>query len=239
MDLGTCPRCGAEWRKGIERCYKCGYVPIGAGVKAEKKARKRFRKYVEPGSGRGLVFFVLIGVIGFGGWKYKPWENDWAVLRGWMGQGRIQDVTGEWDVVKSLALKPGSEMLLANRYSGGRLKFAKKGSFGISMKEGESAREGEGSFKTDGRKVQVTGLRAKEGSATLPTKFEMMLTWTSADLAIGAVGTNEILYLRRKKKDQGLLSMFKFGMKPGEDAKVPGAMRGVIANLKDQVEKSQ
>ncbi len=239
MDLGRCPRCGADWPTGLERCNKCGYVPIGAGVKAEKKPRRRVGKYVEPGSSRGFVFICLFGVLAFGCWKYHPWENDWALVRYWMGQGRVQDVRGEWDVVKSVAVKPSASALVANKYSGGRLKFSEKENFSISLRSGEKSQDGAGRYRTDGRLVHVESLKPTDGSAQLPTNFSMTLTWTGPDMAMGAIGGNEILYLRRKKKDQGLLKMFRFGLKPDADTKVPGAMRGIIANMKDQMDKAE
>lgn len=238
MDLEKCPRCGAKWPGG-DFCGSCGFVPIGAGIKNDKKKRKRRGKYVEPGSMRGSLAILFVGIIGIGAWVYKPWREDWALVRYWLGQGHIHNVAGEWDIVKAVSLKRGQSTLIAQRAAGGYFKFADKGKMKLTLRTANEDVSGEGLYKANGRNVSVVNLRTKDGVAKLPTTMNLALSWQNPDTVVASVSPNEVVYLRRRKEKGGLANLFHFGMKPSGSVGVPEPMKGVISSLKKQIENEQ
>jgi hypothetical protein len=235
MDLDRCPRCGNAW-KGGEKCRTCGFVPIGAGLaKLPKKKRKRHGRYVEPGSSRGFLSVVLLGVVGWGLAKYQPWTDDWELIRSLLGQGRHHSLVGEWDIVKTLSLSPKKAVISADK---GLLKFNPDGKVAFNLHRGDDETSASGTYAVLGEAVAVTDIRNGVSEAgALPPGLNLRLAWTGPDSLVASCAGSEALYLRRHRIGH-LAEMLRLGLKPGQDA-TPGKMRGVVATESTQVSEDK
>lgn len=218
MDLVTCPKCGNDWQGG-EKCLKCGFVPIGAGLdKMKKKKRKRRARYVEPGSWRGFLTtgtFVGIGVFCF---AYKPWQDDWEMMRALFGQGRHHSVVGEWEIVKTVALDKQKAILASNQVRKGTLSFSEKGQVKMSFQSAAAKTSAQGDYHVSGVQVALNKISTSEtGAGQLPTSMTMQLAWTGPDTVVAACNGAEALYLRRRNKGNSLVKMIHMGIKPGSE----------------------
>ena len=196
MDLERCPKCGNKWVGGFEKCMECGFVPIGAGLKnAPKKKKKRNGKYVEPGSARGLLVFVLLGLIGFGCFRYQPWNDDWEMVRAMFGQGRHHDLVGEWEIVRTYKINKDKPAVLgAPGVKPGTMNFSKKGSVKMVFKaQGEKA-VADGRFVVDGQLVAVNAVKSGSALLALPSSMKMKLAWS---------GPNQRPWARRRSTCAG------------------------------------
>lgn len=239
MDLDRCPKCGAAWQGG-DVCRNCRFVPIGAGLdKLPKKKKKKARRYVEPGSAQPLLVTVFIGLIGFGAYRYQPWTDDWEMVRAMMGQGRRHSVVGQWEVVKTLSVKKSEGRLIGTRpIQRGMLDFSKSGIVKVNLYRGTAQTLGVGKYAVAGQLVALNGLRASEtGVGPLPANLNLKLAWTGPDSVVATDGS-EAIYLRRKPQGSPIAKLMQMRLKPG-NAEVPGAMRGVIATMQNNIDQAQ
>ena len=183
--------------------------------------------------------FIFLGILGFAAWKFQPWQEDWALVRYWLGQGHVHDVRGEWDIVKAIRLKPQQSTVIAARASGGYFKFSDKGSVKLNLKAGDNEIDGSGTYKASGRTISVVNLRTQDGIAKLPTTMNLNLTWQGPDTFVASVSPNELIYMQRRKQKTGLARLMQFGVKPGANAPVPEAMKGIIGKMKEQINSEQ
>jgi len=216
MDLQRCPKCGDAWSKGADKCFKCGFVPIGVGLDKIKKKKKRVRRYVEPGSWRGFLSFgTVIGVMTFCAVK-QPWTDDWELVRSWFGQGRHHSVVGTWEIVKAVSVDKKKAVLSAQRVNHGTLTFNDKGSLKFALKSGKQETKAEGDYKVAGVLVVVDKISTSDGgSLQIPPAMNMSLAWTGPDSLVASCNGAEALYLRRRQKEGGLANLIHTGLKPG------------------------
>ena len=238
MDLDRCPRCQAKW-SGSDFCGACGFVPIGAGLKGAPKKKKRRSRYVEPGSARSFFSLVVAGGIGFGCYKYQPWQNDWAVIRYLLGQGHVRKVDGDWDIVKAVSLKPGKPTVIASHVSGGYFKFANKENVKVCLFQGDDEMEATGLYQANGRKITVVNLRTQDGAAKLPTSMVLLLTWQGPDTVIAAISPNELLYMQRRKAKSGLAGLVQLKVKYDGTTAVPDGMRSPFDKMKKGISNEE
>lgn len=238
MDLERCPKCGDAWMGG-EKCRKCGFVPIGAGLdKLPKKKKKRARRYVEPGSARGLLTFAVLGLGGYACFAYQPWRDDWELVRALFGQGRHHSVEGDWEIVKTLEFKKGKSVIASTKPSKGTLKFTKDGSVKIDLQRGQRKTAGQGKYLVAGHLLAMNGLKASASEVgPLPTSLKMNLAWTGPNTLVASCNGAEAIYLRRHSKGNPLVRLMQMGLKP-QKGEVPGQMRGVIATMQNNVNQS-
>jgi hypothetical protein len=235
MDLDRCPKCGARWSGG-DFCNSCKFVPIGVGLdKLPKKKKKKNRKYVEPGSSRGFLVFILIGAVGYGSFRYQPWKDDWELVRSLFGQGRHHSLVGEWEVVKTVAISPDKAWASKTSVKKGTVKFSAKGSVDIDLVHESSDTVATGKYVQNGVKVALRDVRTTgEDESSIPGIINMNLAWTGNDTVI-AIDKSQAIYLHRHKKGNPLLTFMQMGLKKGsqtdKDATVPDGMRGVIGNM--------
>lgn len=239
MDLDRCPKCGTAWQGG-DVCRNCRFVPIGAGLdKLPKKKKKKARRYVEPGSAQPLLLTVFIGLIAFGGYRYQPWKDDWEMIRAMMGQGRRHSVVGEWEVVKSVMVKKDKDHLIGSRpIQRGTLTFSKVGTVKLNLTRGPAKTSAVGKYEVSGQLVAMNGIRTSEsGAGSIPSGLKYKLAWTGPNSVVATDG-GEAIYLRRKSQSNPIARLMQMGIKPG-NAEVPGAMRGVIATMQNNVDQAQ
>ncbi|AIE86365.1 hypothetical protein OP10G_2997 [Fimbriimonas ginsengisoli Gsoil 348] len=217
---------------GGDKCRSCGFVPVGAGLdKLPKKKKKRNRKYVEPGSARGLLVTLALGMAGVGAWVFKPWEDDWELVRSLFGQGRHHSVVGEWEIVKTLEIKKGKSVFAANRVNKGTLKFSKDGSVKLAFQRGGGKTDAQGKYLVSGRLVAMNSIQASEAQAgILPTSMKLDLSWTGPDSVVASCNGAEAIYLRRHPEGNPLVQLLRMGLKP-QKADSPGAMRGSLSTM--------
>jgi hypothetical protein len=241
MDLDRCPRCGSKWMGG-EFCPNCKFVPIGAGLKNSKKKKKKVRRYVEPGSSRGLLTVIFLGLVGYGCFKYQPWKDDWEMVRAVFGQGRHHSLVGEWEVVKTVAAKNQQGMVARDNVEKGIVKFSDKGGVKMDLMHPQSETLASGMYKVDGTKVAMRDLRTTgDSSDPIPTVINMNLAWTGKDNVI-AMDKTEAIYLRRHKSGNPLTTFMQMGLRKDvkpDSGQIPGEMRGVIGNLKRSMQDNE
>lgn len=235
MDLDHCPKCGAQWQ-GNDRCRQCGFVPIGAGLdKLPKKRKKRARRYVEPGSMRPMLTYGFVGLVGFGCFQYKPWQDDWELIRALMGQGRRHNIVGQWEVVKSMTIKRDGTLIFGKKpIQKGLLTFGKTGGFALDLYQGGQKSAGRGKYVVTGQLVAVNGLQVTGSDQKLPNPLKFRLSWSGANSLLATNGSEAIYLRRRAKSGSPIANLMQMGLKPGK-AEAPGAMRGVIATLQKNV----
>jgi hypothetical protein len=224
---------------GGEKCRKCGFVPIGAGLdKLPKKRKKRARRYVEPGSARGLLLFAVFGLGAYACFAFQPWKDDWELVRELFGQGRHHSVVGEWEIVKTLELEKGKSVIAAAKPNKGSFKFSKDGKVNINLVRGEHKTAGQGKYAVAGRLVAMNSLRATESEAgPLPTALNMNIAWTGPNTLVASCNGAEAIYLRRHPEGNPLVRLMQMGLKP-QKGEVPGQVRGAIATMQTNVNKT-
>ncbi len=209
MDLERCPKCGNRWVAGLEKCMGCGFVPIGAGLKAAPRKKRRIGKYVEPGSARSLFTFVLVGLLVFAGYRYQPWNDDWEMVHALLGNPRHHSLIGEWEVVRTFKINKDKPPVLSQAgVKTGTLNFSKKGDVKMVFKpQGEKA-TANGMFVVDGTMVAVNRVQSGSASLALPSAMKMKLAWSGPNQLIASVGS-EALYMRRLGNSNPLLKLMK------------------------------
>ena len=200
MDLEICPKCGINWNRW-NRCPSCGFVPIGVGLdKLPKKKRKRVRKYVEPGSGRGFLTTMLLFSIGTFAYMYKPWEDDWELMRRMVGQGRYHSIVGKWQISKSITHKINGESLFGHpNIDKAVIQFTKSGVLKMVVAKNENMSQASGQYEQKGLKLLVDAL-AGDTPTPLPNTLSANLAWVGADMCVANIKGHETIYLRRRKK---------------------------------------
>ena len=239
MDLDRCPKCGLPWSGG-DFCASCKFVPIGVGLdKMPKKKKKKNRKYVEPGSSRGLLTFIFLCLAGWGTYKYKPWQDDWELVRSIFGQGRHHSLVGEWQVVKTVTVKPDQAWVGREAVKKGTVKFSDKGAVKIDLIHDSTETLANGKFEQKGVIVAMRDVRTSgDGADSVPTVIDMNLAWTGNDSVI-AMDKSQAIYLKRRKSGNSILTFMQIGLRKdakADDGKVPEQMRGVIGSMKRAAE---
>ena len=240
MDLERCPRCGGEWDGG-DICPNCKFVPIGVGLKktdaqsTAKAKKKKYKKYVEPGSANGLLSIVLFGLLGFGAYRYQPWQDDWEMVRSLFGQGRHHSIVGDWEVVKTLAVSRQDRIIARDNVQKGSFTFSKDGAVNIDLVNEESQTTATGTYLVDGtmvalRELQVSG----ESSEAIPKNVSFNLAWTSSDDVV-AMDKTEAIFLHRRKAKGSLATFMQVDLKQGEKldlGKGSSETRGSFSDIK-------
>lgn len=241
MDLETCPRCGSKWTGG-DFCPNCRFVPIGAGLKPGQKKKKKVRRYVEPGSSRGFLIFMFVGLAGYGLFRYQPWKDDWEVVRALFGKGRHHSIVGEWEVVKTINIDKGQGMVARGNVQKGKFKFTKKGSVSIDLVHPQSETSATGKYEVVGTSVAMKEMQASgDTSESIQNAISMNLAWSGSDNVI-AMDKTEAIYLKRHKTGNPLLTFMQMGMRKPEktdDSQVSGEMRGVIGDMKRSMQDNE
>jgi hypothetical protein len=216
-------------------CRNCRFVPIGAGLdKLPKKKKRRVRRYVEPGSSRPFLTFAFLGLFAWGCVQYKPWEDDWELVRALMGQGRHHSVVGKWEVVKHVTIKTGGKPLIGRRViEKGLLTFGDKGKVSVTFVQGTKKTAASGRYSVTGHLVSMNEIKTSSTAVgKVPDKLDLRLSWSGPNKLV-ATNPNEAIYLRRREEGGSTFSgLLQMRLKP-ESAKVPGAMRGVIATMEE------
>ncbi len=212
MDLGICPRCGATWRGG-DTCNQCHFIAIGAGLdKLPKKKKRRIRRYVEPGSTRGLFSTCAIGMFVFLNVKVQPWKDDWEPIKSWFGAGRHHSVQGRWVVEKVIRHEGG----LIAPYDKGRVSFTRDGKIKLNLLKGSSEVDANGSYFQKGTLVAINDLGATgDTDQSFPTSLEMKLIWNGSENSLIAQDSGELVFMRRKDGPSAMARFLQLEIKPG------------------------
>lgn len=200
MDLGICPRCGRTWPGG-EYCPNCGFIPIGAGLsRLPKKKKKKIRPYREPGSATPLlIFLALIGGVG-SVYKSKPWEDGWDRVRALFGHPRLHDITGNWEVVRTVQLNTAQ----AGPFQSAKLDEATitfTPDAGVVFKLQRDGRDltAKGTYEVDGTTVHIRNVHTEDdGGPPLPREMDLPLAWNGDGEVVAATSPDEEIYLHRE-----------------------------------------
>jgi hypothetical protein len=94
-----------------------------------------------------------------------------------------------------------------------------------------------GLYAVKGQLVALNDLKPSAAEAgALPAKMELKLAWTGPDTFV-ASNEGQALYMRRHTPGNPIVRLMQMGLKPGK-AEAPGAMRGVIATMQNNVNRS-
>ena len=192
MDLGKCPRCGEAWPTGDEICRKCGFIPIGAGlraqtVEAEADEKARYRTIEldlglerEPGSRPGLILSALLLIFVSVAYDQKIWVNQWQPLKVLMGAPKPPDIVGDWAIVSSEQLdKEG----IAAKVQGlsGDFQFGKNGAARIHLYRSFDEMQATAQYSQNGSMIHLDHLEGNNGPSELPDQVDLSLGWRKGD----------------------------------------------------------
>lgn len=93
MKIDKCARCGSRMSAALPSCEMCGWVPIGAGLKASGPKAPR-RRLIDPSRGGFYVMLVAFGIGVFA--LHQARATDWVV-------GRAMETGKSLQTVQSLA----------------------------------------------------------------------------------------------------------------------------------------
>lgn len=195
-----------------------------------KKPKRKKKAYVEPGSSAGWLMFVFAAVTGFGLYTYQPWENDWELVRNWLGQSRHHPIVGEWEIRKSVVTSPENAPIIADK---GKLVFNDGGRVEINLEKDQNKTDAHGLYVVQGTRLAVNGL-SSTGSNALPTNLKMQLTWDGPNALIATVNNGETLHLARHSRAAGLLTMLRLGVKK-DKVEAPGEMKSVVESMRNNI----
>jgi hypothetical protein len=234
MDLGSCPKCGGAWVVGDERCRHCRYEAIGAGLSRLPKKKKKYRRYIEPGGSAPFLTLVLAGLLGFGAYKYQPWNDDWEAFRALFSIGRHHSLKGTWDVVETMRYQDAKKNVFSQQnVAKGSMTFDGKETVKVDVQVGDDWAEAKGHYLVDGVNVKLAGLKpTHESDVAIPRNISLSLAWSGPNQFLASISDNDVLYMRRK----GAVSLAKLiHMQLTKAAKTnPNGLRGIIAALQKQ-----
>lgn len=189
VDLGKCPRCGQDWSPGDELCPHCGFVPIGAGLKAQAKsaeiqadpARQRaieldlgFQR--EPGSRPGLILTAILLILMSIAYDQKVWTNDWEPIRILAGAPPSPNIVGDWGITASEQLdREGIDAKVQGLT--GDFVFGQNGAARVHLYRGFDEMEATGQFSQRGTTVILYHLEGTNGGTSLPESVTLNIVW--------------------------------------------------------------
>lgn len=210
MDLGKCPRCGAEWTPGDEICPHCGFIPIGAGLRSaatpgdneRSAARERSIELDlgierEPGSRPGLILSALLLIVLAFAYDAKVWTNEWQPLRVAFGAQPSPEITGDWGITVSEELDREG---IAAKVQGlaGSFQFGKNGTARIHLYRGFDEMEATGQFSQSGNSIQLKHLEGTNGGSQLPSQVNLNVVWRHGDqMQVDIEGQERVTLMRQ------------------------------------------
>jgi hypothetical protein len=179
--------------------------------------------------------FVFIGLVVGGAFWYQPWDNDWELVRGLLGQARHHSLVGEWEVVKTISLNNEPGIVARDSVEKGKFKFTKKGEVSFNLVHPASETDANGTYEVEGTTVAMRDLRTRgDSSDTIKNVITMNLAWSGSDDVI-AMDKTEAIFLKRHKAGNPLVRFMQMGLKSGEKPGVDqtdNQTRGVIGPVK-------
>ncbi len=233
MDLGSCPKCAANWVKGDERCRQCGYTAIGAGLsRLPKKKKRKVRAYVEPGNSTPLLSFTLVVILLWGGYYYRPWTEDWDFVRSMFGAGRHHPLKGNWEITETLNVKgEDSNAFTKLQVATGSFSFDGSEDVKVVITNSSGTATAKGHYLVDATKVTLFGLTASGDSTTsIPKELKLTIAWTGPDAFVAAVSEQDTIFVRRKDGSDELKKMAHMVMSKNVE-EAPDSVRGLISTI--------
>jgi len=203
MDLGTCPKCATNWIDGDERCRACGYTAIGAGLsRLPKRKKKKVKAYVEPGGSMPMLSFTLVISLLWGGYYYKPWSEDWDLVRSLFGAGRHHSLKGEWELTETVRAQGLQRNLFTQQQiASGSMSFDGDETVKVAVTNAFGTISAKGHYTVDGTKVVITNLTpTSETSTPVPKELHLDIAWTGPDDFAAALAPDDLMLMRRKEK---------------------------------------
>jgi hypothetical protein len=179
---------------------QCGYLAVGAGVKAPPKKKYKKGRYREPGSATPfLAFLLVLAVLGWAGVE-QPWRNAFESVRVAFGAEPSRSVEGRWEVLKLVAVDPVSKRELGSTsMATGSLAFDKDRRAQIRLLQGGTNFAINGAYEVNGYSLTLRELSANP-QMQLPPAIDSRLSWLNQDAVVLAMNTNAALYLRRMER---------------------------------------
>jgi hypothetical protein len=175
-------------------------VAIGAGLsRLPKRKRKKPKRYVEPGGSMPMLSFTLIGMLFGGAYIYRPWDDDWDLVRAWLGEPRHHSIKGDWYVIETLrAYNSAAGTFDNDEVSRGEFVFGDGGKVTIKITNSFGEIDAMGAYEVTGEHVNILNITpAHQYSSKLPSKLSMDLGWNGANAFIAVIGPGDTLFMNR------------------------------------------
>jgi hypothetical protein len=204
--------------------------------KLPKKKRKRVRRYVEPGSSRSFLVTMLLISIGTFTYMYKPWNDDWELLRRLVGQGRYHSIVGKWQISKSITHRAnGSSLFGPPSIDRGMIQFTKAGVIKFVVAKNDATSQANGQYEQKGLKLLIDALSG-DTPTPLPNTLTASLAWIGSDMCVANFKGHETIYLKRRKAsvaDTDLAKRFStLDVPESVDEQKSGGVRGWLGTYK-------
>ena len=201
VDLEKCPKCGKAWSGG-EFCSDCGFVPVGAFLKAQpKKKKKKHRKYREPGGSTGFLSLVFLACLGYVAVANKVWSNNFQPIRELIQGPQPGNLRGTWTVVQSVIPADGRSEFARESTRTMTFRFEDDGKVAIDIRGELEATKASGTYRVEAQNLVLEALTFDPpGTQVYPDTASVLLSWSGPDALIATVGNSETLYLRRDAK---------------------------------------
>lgn len=244
MNLEKCPRCGARWTGG-GHCISCGYVPIGANIKAQNKKSRPKRRWADP---TGTPFWIWIVLLGGAAWgASKLGLVDKAV--GAVGEMRAEmdrkpPVQGTYRIVSSAPAKKGATPILFDKkIQAGSVALDKEGHMKFRLNGETSQNVMLSKYEWNGKQFLLRDIRLGSADSPAPASADMrMLTvelhQKDENTIVLIIGGKERLLLQ-KVSDKPDLTSREFNEVLGHKVDAPAELKGVMNRLKAQMEEEE
>jgi len=200
VDLGRCPKCGDSWARGAEKCRKCGYTAIGAGLaKLPKRKRIPAPKYEEPGAWTPFLAFTF-GFLALAYTAYaQPWKDGFTKLKAQLGITSEPGIVGEWEVSRIIyPPTPESTMGIREETIKGLFSFAKNETFKANILVRPSPVKAEGKYKLLAGKLAVRSVSAMP-SNSFPTDVDCTVNFVTEDQVVATFPNSTALFMNRTR----------------------------------------
>ncbi len=178
-----------------------------------------------------MLGFTLVAILAWGGYYYRPWSDDWDLIRGLVGSGRHHSLKGDWQVVETLRVKDATDNIFSRvQVASGSMSFDGKDAIKLAITNDAGTATANGHYTVDGVNVAIFGLSPSSDSTTpIPKNLRFTVEWTGPDECLVFLSPDDTLKLRRKEgNDLSKLTHMAL-TKSVEDA--PDSVKGLIATV--------
>lgn len=133
----------------------------------------------------------------------QPWQNDWAGIRGLLGQPVASDLRGNWRICRTVVTRPSVGLVVPNGTADGRVVFGPAGRVAFQFALGQVRSKVSGTYEVRGAEVVFNDLRGG-AEANLPQRLIVKLVWTGRDSFVANVGNSELVFVRRETQQESI-----------------------------------
>lgn len=205
-----------EWPAGSERCRSCGYVAIGAGLgKLPKKKKRRAGKYREPGSSTPFLSCALVVALGYYGFAYRPWENNFERIRTLFGGEPSLHVEGDYEVLKMVQVGQEKTAVAPENMTKGVFSFKKDGKAEFDLVNGSTPWKATAHYVQDDHTVTLSDFKT-DPECAMPASMRIQFANVGQDTMLGYIDRTTVVHLRKLSGSDKLTKVLAYKMVGGE-----------------------